>query len=65
MSRTLSLGLPNRPDCHEGLGYPLQLPLTTPNVDAVPVAQPLGPPLPATVVRKTSPVELLQKPLEP
>jgi hypothetical protein len=64
MSRTPSLGLPTI-DCHEGLPYPLHVPLTTPLVDGVPVAQPLGPPLPETTVRRFPPLPLLQTPLEP
>jgi hypothetical protein len=28
-SRTPSAGLPKMPDCHEGLGYPVQVPSTT------------------------------------
>jgi hypothetical protein len=44
----------------------LQDPLTTPDFDGAPVAHSLGPPPPATVVRKSaSPVELLQNPLLP
>ena len=66
MSRTLSLGLPNKPDCHEGLGYPSQLPLTTPGCRC----RPSGAAARAAAARdgsqeETSPVELLQKPLEP
>src|SRR5271167_3391956 len=63
-SRTPSPGLPNT-DCHEGLAYPAHVPLTTPPVVGVPVAQPLGPPLPEPVVRNCWPVVLLQKPLLP
>jgi hypothetical protein len=55
MSLTPSAGLP-KTDCHEGLLYPTQFPLTT-------LAHPLGPPLPAAVVRKVgSPIVLLQNP---
>jgi hypothetical protein len=50
MSRTPSLGFPSS-DCHDGFGYPAQVPPTTPDVDGFPVAQPLGPPLPAVVVK--------------
>jgi len=41
--------------CHEGFGHPAQVPLTTPAVDAAPVAHWLGPPPPATVVMKNEP----------
>ena len=64
ISRTPSEGTPTRV-CQEGLAQPAQLPLTTPLVVAVPVAHPLGPPLPEAVVRKFAPVVLLQKPVEP
>jgi len=49
MSRTPSAGTPTS-DCHVGLAHPAQLPLTTPDVVADPVAHPLGPPLPEAVV---------------
>ena len=64
MSRTPSAGVPV---CHEGFAYPLQVPLTTPTVDGAPVAQPLGPPLPAVTCNKPSleAVLLPQKPLLP
>ena len=66
MSRTPSAGFPTI-DCQDGLAYPAHLPLTTPPVDGVPVAQPLGPPLPEAVVCNpyVLAVVLLQKPLEP
>ncbi len=64
MSRTPSLGFPTT-DCHDGLGHPKQVPLTTPDVDGDPVAHPLGPPLPAAVVKLFSPSALLQKPAVP
>jgi hypothetical protein len=65
VSRTPSFGLPTT-DCHDGFGHPWQLPLTTPLVDGVPVAQPLGPPPPATVVSKSAPMEgSLHKLVEP
>jgi hypothetical protein len=44
----------------------MHVPLTTPRTDGVPVAHPLGPPLPDAVVRKYwLPVALLQNPLLP
>ncbi len=53
-------------DCHDGLGQPWQAPLTTPLMDGVPVAQPLGPPPPATVVCSKGPlVGSLHKLVEP
>ena len=66
MSRTPSAGLPTI-DCHDGLAYPAQLPLTTPLVEGLPVAQPLGPPLPEAVVCNPYVVAvlLLQKPFVP
>lgn len=66
ISRTLSAGTPTS-DCHDGLAYPAQVPLTTPLVVAAPVAQPLGPPLPEAVVCNPSlvAVVLLQKPEDP
>ena len=45
ISRTLSLGSPTS-DCHDGLGHPAHVPPATPRYVGVPVAQPLGPPLP-------------------
>jgi hypothetical protein len=36
--------------CQEGFGYPTQLPPDKPPLAGVPVAQALGPPLPANVV---------------
>src|SRR5205807_1647879 len=60
-SRTPSLGLPTS-DCQLGLAYPAQVPLTTLLVLGVPVAHPLGPPPPATVLRNRAPGTLLQKP---
>jgi hypothetical protein len=52
----LSFGLPGT-DCHEGLGHPWQVPFTISPLDGdgVPVAQPLGPPPPATVLRRSEP----------
>jgi hypothetical protein len=41
------------------------VPPTTPAVDGIPVAQPLGPPLPAPVVLKFAPELLLQNPVLP
>jgi hypothetical protein len=44
----------------------LQLPLTTPGIDGAPVKQVLGPPLPATAIRKfVWPLSELQKPAAP
>jgi len=34
-----------------GFAYPAHVPLTTPVVEGTPVAQPLGPPLPARMLR--------------
>src|ERR1039458_6614721 len=55
ISRTPSAGLPKMPDCHEGLAYPAHVPSTTAelvwSVPPPPVAQPLGPPAPAAVLR--------------
>ena len=51
-SRTPSSRIPANPACHDGFFQPLQLPLTTPRMEGVPLAQPLGPPLPPIVVRK-------------
>ncbi len=64
-SRTPSAGVARI--CQEGFAYPLQVPLTTPVVEGVPVAQPLGPPLPHAMVCKPSEmaVLLLQKPVAP
>jgi hypothetical protein len=61
MSRTLSLGLP-KTDCHFGLIYPAQVPLTTPAVDGAPVAQPLGPPLPPVVSKRAPKLQILVEP---
>jgi hypothetical protein len=57
--------MPTTPACHDGLGYPAQVPLTTPELEGDPVAQPLGPPLPPTLVRKFAPALLLQNPDAP
>jgi len=40
--------MPANPVSQEGLGYPAQEPLTTPEVEGDPVAQPLEPPDPPT-----------------
>jgi hypothetical protein len=64
MSRTPSFGFP-KTDCQEGLAYPAQVPPTTPLAAGVPVAQLLGPPLPAIVVKKERPIVELQKPFGP
>ena len=40
--------MPPNPVCQEGLAYPAREPLTTPEVEGDPVAQPLGPPDPPT-----------------
>jgi hypothetical protein len=57
--------MPTTPACQDGLGYPAQVPLTTPEVEGDPVAQPLGPPLPPTLLRKFAPGLLLQNPDAP
>jgi hypothetical protein len=62
MSRTPSLGLPST-DCHAGLAYPAQVPLTTPVVDGAPVAQPLGPPLPAWMLTSSPLLQVLSDPI--
>src|SRR5277367_7097950 len=60
-SRTPSAGLPLT-DCQLGFAYPWQVPLTTPVVDGVPVAHPLGPPLPPEMVRPSSALHTLPVP---
>src|ERR1700684_255447 len=60
-SRTLSAGLPLT-DCQLGFAYPLQVPLTTPDVDGVPVAQPLGPPLPPEMSKPSPALQRLPAP---
>src|SRR5215467_10679263 len=51
--RTPSLGMPTMPVCHDGLGYPWQVPVpATPGIEGVPVAHRLGPPLPPVTVQK-------------
>ena len=47
-SRTPSGGIP-KSAWYEGLRHPAHVPLTTPLIDGVPVAQPLGPPSPPPV----------------
>src|ERR1700679_2561634 len=47
-SRTPSDGIP-KSAWYEGLRHPAHVPLTTPLIDGVPVAQPLGPPSPPPV----------------
>jgi hypothetical protein len=61
MSRTPSLGLPST-DCHEGFAYPAHVPLTTPAVEGAPVAQPLGPPLPAVMLSTSPLLQVLSDP---
>jgi hypothetical protein len=56
--------------CHDGFGYPAHEPLTTPLIEGLPVAQPLGPPLPPDVARTPSneaskPPSALQRLSEP
>ena len=64
-SRKPSLGMPGTPVCHEGLGLPLQVPLTTPGMDGFPVKQVLGPPLPLTEYLYSLPSFELQNPVGP
>src|ERR1700722_13519149 len=65
-SRTPSFGMPNTPVCQTGFGYRAQVPLTTPVMDGVPAAQPLGPPPPphGSSRAPTLPA-LLHEPAEP
>src|SRR5215831_18353081 len=64
MSRTPSSGMPAAVVCHAGLPYPWHVPPTMPLAAASPVAQRLGPPLPAVTASKlySHAVELPQKP---
>ena len=64
MSRTPSAGFPAT-DCHEGFGIACTASPHNSVVAGAPVAHPLGPPLPAAVVKKLAPLELLQSPEEP
>src|ERR1035438_458517 len=61
-SRTPSAGLPKMPACQLGLDQPVHVVSSTyPYVEfPAPLAQLLGPPLPAAVLRNCCPVVLLQ-----
>src|SRR5208282_2544264 len=61
-SRKPSFGMPGTPVCHEGLGLPWHVPLTTPRIDGFPVKQVLGPPLPLTEYLNSLPSFVLQNP---